>query len=218
MSDPETAATVIESWSRNDLTGPLLATHPMETMTTPRAIGVRESIPTSYQPPRGVHVFAHAETSFAGDQTVWIGVAVGVCIQVGRACVSARGRFAAVVDGPNRTSIEDITRSAEDALFGGEIPFGIGPTTLWFGFGAGMGAVHTGSTGGAMPLGSETFGLRADTHVGWTIRVIDRLSLELSATLDVAQATDVEGSLSAAAMQEPHLFARFGAGVRIEGL
>ena len=161
---------------------------------------------------RGIQVFAAAETSFADDRTSWAGALIGACIQVGRVCVSARGRVATVVAGPRMW--DNAERHTTDVLVGGDVPFGLGSTTLTAGIGAGMGSVHTGAQLKGMPAGSETFGMRADFHVGWTLGLGHRLSLDLSAAIDVAQVTDVEGSLRSEATDEPRLFGRFGAGLR----
>ena len=166
-----------------------------------------------YVPTRGIQVFAAGETSFADDRTSWAGAMLGVCIQVGRVCVSARGRIAMLIAGPGIW--DDAERRATDVLFGGDIPFGFGRMTLSVGFGAGMGTVHTVSRASGMTDGSATDGLRADAHLGWTIRLARRFSIDLSAAVDVAQVTDVEGSSSRSVVDEPRIFGRLGAGLRI---
>ncbi|MBL0220810.1 MAG: hypothetical protein IPQ07_43940 [Myxococcales bacterium] len=227
VTEPATAATIIESWSRSDFENPLLATHAatltLVTPVTPAATSVtslREALTPSAPPlpsmPARLQLFSAAETSFADDRTSWVGFMVGVCVQLGRACASARGRYAAVVDGPGMWS--EAERHAADVLFGGDIPFRLGHTTLSTGFGAGMGSVHTGTRASGMPQGSETFGLRADAHMAWTIPLGLRIALEVSATLDVSQVTDVEGSVSAGVTNEPRIFGRLGAGLRFGGM
>lgn len=236
VTEPATAATIIESWSRSDFENPLLATHaapPMSvtsvTSVTPvtpvmpaaaSVTSVRETLTPNARPvsamPARLQLFSAAETSFADDRTSWVGFMVGVCVQLGRACASARGRYAAVVDGPGMWS--EAERHAADVLFGGDIPFRLGHTTLSTGFGAGMGSVHTGTRASGMPQGSETFGLRADAHMAWTIPLGLRIALEVSATLDVSQVTDVEGSVSAGVTNEPRIFGRLGAGLRFGGM
>lgn len=214
VSDPATAATVIETWSRDDFEKPLLASHPLLVLSAPAPMAApRESLsePAPSVPSRGVHVFGAAETSFADDRTSWVGAVVGVCVQLGRACASARGRFATVVGGPGMWS--EAERHAMDLLIGGDIPFAIRRTTLSLGFGAGMGAVNTGSLASGMRDGSETFGLRADAHVAWAIPLGYRISIELSAAIDISQVTDFEGSVSPAVANEPRLFGRLGVGL-----
>ena len=217
VSNPATAATVIESWSRSDFQDPLLASHVLAPVPSrAEAPGVAREAPTQdavpYVPPRGIQIFAAAETSFADDRTSWAGAMVGVCIQVGRVCVSARGRGAVVVAGPRMW--DKAERRTADVLLGGDVPFALGPATFTFGIGAGMGSVHTGTQTTKSTKGSETFGLRAEAHVGWTLGLGHRISLDLSMAIDVAQVTDVEGSLRPAATDEPRLFGRVGAGLR----
>jgi hypothetical protein len=218
VSDPATAATVIETWSRSDFEDPLLASHPLAALplraeapaALPREAATQDAV--RRVAPRGIQIFAAVETSFADDRTSWAGALIGVCIQVGRVCVSARGRVATVVDGPGMW--DEAERHTADVLFGGDVPFALGPTTFTFGIGAGMGSVHTGSRATGMPEGSETFGLRADAHLGWTLRLGHRISLDLSTAIDVAQVTDVEGTARPEVTSEPRLFGRFGAGLR----
>lgn len=221
VGEPATAATLIESWSRSDFEKPLLASLPPAARVADRAPpppAPRE--PTAagraYAPPRGVQVFGVAETSLADDRTTWAGAVVGVCVQLGRACATARGRVAALLDGPGVWGTAE--RHTTDVLFGGDIPFGLGRSTLTLGFGAGMGAVHTGlrSASGGQE-GSETFGLRADAHLAWTVSLAASLSLDLAASLDVSQVTDVESSSMSSLRDEPRLFARLGAGLRFGG-
>ena len=220
VSEAVTAATVIESWSRSDFQDPLLELHepvmPSPSTATAPTISQSATPPASYVPPRGVQAFGAMETSFADDRTIWAGGVVGVCIQLGRTCATARARFATVVDGPGMW--REAERHAADVLFGGDVPFGLGATKVSFGFGAGMGTVNTGSRASGMAEGSETFGLRADAHVAWIIRLGHRLSFDLSATLDVAQVTDVEGTLTPSAIAEPRMYGRLGAGLRLGGL
>lgn len=224
VSDAVTAATVIESWSAAFVgpssAPPALASRPLATTAlapAPLIAGPSDelvAVPTAK--PHGVHVFIAMETSFAVDRSSWLGAVGGVAIPIGRVWLAARARVAAVVDGPAPWRLD---RTAEDALFGAEVPFVRGSTVLWLGASAGMGAVHTSIDGpDRMSVGSETFGLRADAHVTWTIHVVPHLALDLSAALDAAQVTDIEGSLSAGMPDEPALFGRVGVGARVGGL
>jgi hypothetical protein len=207
LAEPATVASVIESWTRLDLEEPLLAVHPIPP-PDPRDEITR---PPTRVAARDVQVFGAMEASFADDLTSWMGVVVGVCVEVDSVCVSARGRFATIASGAGLWS--QVERHSQDALIGGDIPFRVGPATMTFGFGAGMGSVHTGLRENGAMQGSETFGLRADVHLAWSLPIARHLALDVSASLDGAQVTDVESTRGQLA-NEPHVFGRLGAGLR----
>jgi hypothetical protein len=212
VSELDTAATVIESWTRTDLDAPLFAVRPMVASRLspppPEPWIVRSTGRNT--PPRGIQAFGAFETSFANDRTSWLGATIGACVQIGAVCASARARLAAVVVGP--AMWKNVERHAQDVLFGGDIPMHVNGTTISFGIAAGMGATHTGIRDPSGGRGSETFGLRGDAHVAWMIPVGMKLSIELSGSLDLAQVTDVEASTTEIA--DERVLARFGAGLR----
>jgi hypothetical protein len=216
VTELDAAATVIESWARTDVTSPLLAARHLRTAALPEpATAVATAVTPAAEPrvpPRGVQVFLALETSLAEDRSSWIGMQLGVCVMLGPVCAGVRGRVATT----SHERLEVRTdRQATDVVFGGDIPIRLGKTTLSPGFAAGVGAVH--SRVEMAHLGSETFGLRAEAHVAWTIPIWARLSIDLTATVDGTQVTDLErsnGTLS----DEPRLLGRLGAGLRYGGL
>ena len=219
VSELDTAATVIESWTRTDLDASVFAFHPTLAVTAPTPAPTllirQESTSVVEQPRNNIQAFGAFEASFADDRTGWLGFVVGACVQIGTLCASARGRFSAVVEGPGWAERE---RHAEDLLFGGDIPRHFGKTILSFGFGAGMGATHTGVEDMQGVRGSETFGLRADAHVAWIVPLGHKLALDLSASIDLSQVTDVETSSSIPSLaDEPRAIARLGAGLHVGG-
>ncbi len=212
VSELATAAAVIESWTHNDLE---TASFTFSANTEPALAAVGPPAVTRLATPPGprVRAFGAFETSFADDRSGWIGTVVGACVQVGVVCASVRGRFAAVVFGARAWN--NIERNAEDVLVGGDIPLRFGSTTLSFGFGAGMGSTHTGLAEAHEMRGTETFGLRADAHVAWAIPIFRSLALDLSASVDGSQVTDVETSSTTTLASEPWVLARIGAGLRL---
>jgi len=223
VSEPATAATVIDSWMRRDLERPLLAVHAQVELppaASPMALapavrtdtGVEVAAPAAAR--RSLQVFAAGEASFADDRTSWLGVVAGLCIQLGAVCASARVRIAAVNRGPGMWGLAE--RHGEDVLLGGDVPFHLGSSTFSFGFGAGLGAVHTGLKTPTVMAGSQTFGLRADVHLGWTLPIGHGLAVELSTSLDAAQVTDVESSSGDGnpLADEPRVLGRVGVGLR----
>ncbi|HWU87030.1 MAG TPA: hypothetical protein VN253_07135 [Kofleriaceae bacterium] len=216
VGEPATAAALLESWASTDEIDPLLAVTPQAPPhLAPAAVTAG---PAPHMAPllqRRIHMFAAFETSIADDRSGWVGSDAGVCVMLSALCAAVRVRVAVVV-GINELR-EGISRRGVDILFGGDAPLRLGETTVSLGGAAGLGTVHTRSELPMVSAGSETFGLRADAHVVWTIPVSTRVSLDLAASIGAAQVTDVERSHGAYA-DEPRLFARLGAGLRYGGL
>ncbi len=217
----ESAATVIESWTHSELLDDPRFARPVvalaaearpEPATVVSTVTVRPPLPI--RPMRAMQVFGAFETSIADDRTSWVGAMVGVCIRVGALCASARARFAAVTDGDGAWAHAE--RHGEDILLGGDVPLQLAGMPFAFGFGAGFGAMHTGMWNGSRNRGSQTFGLRGDVHLAWLIPLGHRLAVDVSASVDVAQVTDVESSIAEFA-NEPRLLGRLAAGLRFGG-
>jgi hypothetical protein len=200
-----TAATVIESFTRDDLGAALLEPRPIVRDTGPQPVPDRA--------PRGIHVVAAAETSVGSDRTNWLGVQVGACIMLGPICAAARLRKAKVVAGNGIWDGGDLARHSKDMLFGLEIPFAVGRVTFAPGFAAGLGHMKTSSSTGVT---GETAGLRADVHATVSVPLRTRLALDLSLTVDLTQETHVEETMQLP--DEPLALVRFGVGLRYGGL
>ena len=204
VSELGAAAAVIESWTVSDFDTPLLALHPV---LAARAVA---------GPKPRIETFGDLETSIADDRTGWLGFVAGVCVQLRTLCPSARVRFAAVLAGPE--AWDHVERHSYDVVLGGDIPWSLGRTLFTFGFGAGFGATHTGVEEPSSMRGAETFGLRADAHVAWVVPLVRGIALDLSASVDAAQVTDVEIAGSSPRLaDEPRMLARLGAGMRWSG-
>ncbi|MDQ3336415.1 MAG: hypothetical protein M4D80_14705 [Myxococcota bacterium] len=210
VSELETAATVIESFVRDD-GAPLL---PIRPHVSAPIVVVREPVAAAPPAPsasRGIQVFAAAETSLGSDHTNWLGAHVGICITLGPICAAARLRSASVVAGEGmwRTEME---RRTTELLLGLDIPFALGRTTLSPGFAAGMGNTWTRSDDGT--TAGETGGLRADVHATLTVPLTNRWSLDLSFALDLTQETRIESDTMSSIPDEPLALLRFGVGMR----
>ncbi len=229
VGEAQTAATVIESFTRTDVGDPLLAIRavPADPRPTVRAF-VEEPGPTPppLRNPRGVHLFNAFETSFASDHTRWLGAHLGACVMLGPVCAGGRLRLASVTDQPDAWADLFHRRSVE--LLGGiDIPLAIGPLTFSPGFAAGLGQIRTdvidvrtlvdGEPAARM---SETGGLRADVHATLSIPVWRRLALDVFTAGVLTQETHIESDVmfSGGAMlsmpDEPRLLVRFGVGLR----
>lgn len=205
----DTAVTLIESWTRNELEIAMLA--PRQQPEQPMAVAAPS--PALVQNYPRVQAFTTFETAYSDDRSNWLGVVAGACVQVGPICAAVRARVAAVVEG----RWEDSDRHAEELIVGGDVSRTLGSTIATFGFGAGMGATHTGILEAGGMHGSETFGLRADVHLSWVLPVTKKVGIDVMATLGIAQVTDVESSSMTRIVDEPRFLGRLGAGLRFGG-
>ena len=210
VHEPATAATVIESFTRDDIAASLLASREVPREPTPVA---PIATPRTRPPARGVQLFFAAETSIGSDRTNWMGAQIGACVMLGPVCAAARLRIAELVNGAGIWE-GTLDRRGSEVLLGIDVPFAIRPGTLAFGFAAGLGAMHTRDE----TTGTEgrTGGLRADVHATLSIPINRRLALDLGATIDFTQETHVESEMRLPA--DPTALLRFGLGLRYGGL
>ena len=224
VGDPETAATVIESWARADLADPLLtvrvASATDDGVGVHDAMGPREIVEHATLTPlhpirpssRGVQLFAAFETSFASDATSWVGPVIGACVMIGPVCAAARVRVSSVVDGPGLWE-HALERRGNELLIGGDIPFELGKATFTPGFGGGIGMIGTHVASQNWTMHSETGGLRADVHAALSYSLTTHLALDVTMALDVTQAAHVETNTTMQFPDEPWLLARVGVGL-----
>ncbi len=208
VSEPISAAIVLESWARSDVAEPLLAAHRLVLDEGP-AITSAAARPA----PRRVQVFAAVEDSLANDRTDWTGVGASACMMVGRICVAGRARYAKVVDGPGPWQHE-LDRTGSELLVGGDVPLHVGRATVSPGFGGGVGVVDTRSDERGDSMHSTTPGLRADAHAALSYPLGNRLSLDLTFAVDMTEATHFQSMPAFALPNEPWVLARVGAGLR----
>ena len=208
VSEPISAAIVLESWARTDVAEPLLAAHRLVLDAAPAI-----TLAADRRAPRGVQVFAAVEDSLASDRTDWTGVGGGACMMVGRICVAGRARYAKVVDGPGPWQHE-LDRTGSELLVGGDVPLHIGRATVSPGFGGGVGLIDTRSDERDDHMHSMTPGLRADAHAALSYPLGNRLSLDLTFAVDMTEATHFQSMPAFALPNEPWLLARVGAGLR----
>ncbi len=207
VSEPISAAIVLESWARADVAEPLLAAHELVLDEAPLTLAADRKAP------RGMQVFAAVEDSLASDRTDWTGVGGGACMMVGRICVAGRARYAKVVDGPGPWQHE-LDRTGSELLLGGDVPLHFGRATVSPGFGGGVGMIDTRSDDRDDHMHSTTPGLRADAHAALSYPLGDRLSLDLTFAVDMTEATHFQSMPAFALPNEPWLLARVGAGLR----
>jgi len=217
-ADARTAATVIESFVREDIGDALLAARAAPPPPAP-AVQHEDRVVAISSPPsparRGVQLFGELESSYGNDRTGWVGAHVGACVMLGPVCAAARIRHAEVVGGPEVW--DQTSRRSAEVLLGIDVPFGLGRMLLSPGFAAGMGVMHT--RGETHDMRVETGGLRADVHATLSLPLWRKLALDIFAAADLTQEAHVEwGPEMVPLPPEPRLLLRLGAGLRYEGL
>lgn len=218
VSEPAIAATVIESWTRSDVTAPLLEAHPI----APRDERAEPAIVAVAPPaPHGVQLFAAQETSLASDDTVWAGMQLGACIMLGPVCASLRLHGGKVVAWPARTA--GFERVGGELYVGLDVPIAVGRDRLTLGFAAGYGQMFTRRDGAGEHTGVELGGPRAELHAAFAVPVTAHIALDLTASGSLNQVTRTEnhlGMLDPAIMfpGEPRAFVRLALGLRYGAL
>ena len=132
--DVEAAATAIESWSRRDVSDPLLAA---------RALPRREAAATA-EPSRGrdLAIAAGAEAALSGDGALWAGARADGCARVGPLCVGAMVAYAIDTASSGDSARYETERSALDLLLTGAVIVERGRFTLAPGVAVGQSSVH----------------------------------------------------------------------------
>jgi len=219
VREAATAATVIESWTRNDVAAPLLATR-----AVPALDDVAEHAVVVASPPaaRGIQLLAAEETSVASDGTVWQGLQLEACIMLGPICAAARLHGGKVISQP--ASWDGFGRNGAELYAGIDVPIALGRTRLTPGFAAGYGTMFTRHKSDGERMGIEISGPRAEVHVAFSIPLSAHLALDLVTTGALTQATAMETHGTDAPdptvvfPDEPRALVRFAVGVRYGAL
>ncbi|HEY4055801.1 MAG TPA: hypothetical protein VGM39_04305, partial [Kofleriaceae bacterium] len=184
----DTAATVIESYARHDDVGsPLLAIQavPQEAETHRSVHELTVSRSADPPLPSGWHAFAGFETSYASDNSSWLGFQLGVCKMVGPICIAGRLRSGASNDGAQGI----VRRNAAELMVGIDVPFAVGSWMISPGFGAGPSHAITELDGGYR---YSTNNLRADAHATVSIPLTRRWALDVTLAANLLQQISVE--------------------------
>jgi hypothetical protein len=140
------AAALIESWMRPDLTGPLLAPHPMPPADVPTVV----ASPPAPVPPRtgGPAVAFMGETSLASEGSLWMGASAAGRVGWGPTRLGTRARFSTqTVASASKPAVykedkdADLARLAAELILEAEHPFALGP--VWLSPGLGVGGTWT---------------------------------------------------------------------------
>jgi hypothetical protein len=189
VSEPATAATVIESWTRSDVAAPLLAIHAVQPAEAGEPALVSAAAPPAAQ---GIQLFAAEETSVASDGTVWEGMQLGACVMLGPICASARVHGGSVISRP--ASWRSFSRKGAEVYAGIDVPIAVGWTRLTLGFAAGYGSMFTRhhDADAGEKMGVEISGPRAEVHAALSLPLTAHIALDLVTTGELTQATWTE--------------------------
>jgi hypothetical protein len=202
VREVETAATVIESFARDDA-APLLAARDVRRPTPP---------PTAAQPeppahkPRGLRVFAGLESAIGSDESRWFGLHLGGCWMLDVVCLAGRVRTS------NRTDEHEMEpwRESWEVLVGVDVPFAIGRWSIEPGIAFGPSGM---STRGAEDR-EDTNGIRGEAHVTVSIPVASRFAVDVHVAANLLQSVHFDERSHGTLPPEPWGFARLGVGLR----
>lgn len=120
------AATIVESWAREEVANALLV---------PRAMGpvvpdIAVDVPAPPPPDPWVRLDVNAETSVAFDGSVWPGANAGACFQFGPVCAGLFGRAGIDSSTTGASADKETGRVALDGLIGVDTAFDVAGLSL----------------------------------------------------------------------------------------
>jgi hypothetical protein len=200
VREVETAATVIESFARDDA-APLLAA---------RAVPAPAKVPAAVAPPssphRGLHLFVGLESALGNDQSRWLGFHAGGCWMLGPACLAVRVRES------NRTDEQAMEpwRESWEMIVGIDVPLAIGRWSVEPGIGFGPSGMRT----RGITDREYTNGIRGEAHVTVSIPVARLFAVDVHVAANLLQPVHFDERGDGTLPPEPWGFARLGVGLR----
>ena len=196
------AATVIESWARSELTDDLL-----ERRTAPAPV------PTDRPRP---FVAVSGESAIGSDGSIWTGASLSGCAWLGPACVGADLRLALDEGWTGDSHRVGGHRSENDVLITAELPARGPRLVVAPGVGVGFGWLRSHSPdGGGQRVSLDWESARAEAHLRIATPIAGGVWLTAAASAVVlpSAATDIVFHDGAMVAAEPRAFIRFGIGL-----
>ncbi len=138
VADLSTAATLIESWARSDISAPLLAAElPLVPPVPEPEVVPRAPVPAPPRPRPRLVVDLLAEATVDIDAQPWLGASLHACALLGPICLGSLLRFAADFPSARSDGLLD-QRLAADVLATAELPLHLGRFTIAPGLGLGV--------------------------------------------------------------------------------
>ena len=211
LADHDAAASLIESWARQDINAMALLGFtdpaPLATEPPPRVDAVAPASVVA-RPRDPVSVVAALESSFGFDGTSWLGARAGACLRIGPVCAGANARL-----------LSADQRRSYDVLAGVELPIALASRVVVIaGGGVGVGWFQTPFMDGEAMTTVTSTGVRLDGHVSLSWSIARSVSLHAGFSLGASpQAPYViqQGDLGNVTNGEPSGFLRGDIGLRI---
>lgn len=198
VREVETAATVIESFARDDA-APLLAARAVQ---RPAPVPIVEEAPHR----RGLRVFAGLESAIGNDESRWFGLHLGGCWMLEVVCLAGRVRTSNCADEHEM----EPWRESWEVLLGVDVPFAIGRWSIEPGIAFGPSGMRTrGATDG-----EYTNGIRGEAHVTVSIPVASQFAVDVHVAANLLQSVHFDARSHGTLPPEPWGFARLGVGLR----
>ena len=223
VADATAVATVIESWTRADLTAPLLAARgaedslPVVDRETPKDLG---PIIVHRASPRPLELEAATHLGLASDASLWLDLEVGACVRLRGTCLGVVARAAHDLQLSGDSERMETTRTAADLLVTVDVAMPLGAATVTIGGGVGAGWIHSAVDATAAMSNDQVDidggGLRGDGHVVLSIPAGHDLAIDLGLSLDVSLFAHTGTFIQdgATLTGEPRGFGRLGLGLR----
>jgi hypothetical protein len=210
--DTDAAASLIESWARQDFNASLLLGFAVPDAPAPPAADLRVDPPGSPTRRRSrdlatLAIAGESSIDFT-DGTQWLGARASTCVRLGPACI---GGLARILSADKRSSI--------DVLGALSLPIALSPrAALVLGAAAGGGWFSTTYSRGEAMTDVTTTGLRIDGHVSFAYLLGRHISLHVGISVGAspsAPSTLIEDGDAPITNNEPRGFFRGDAGLRI---
>lgn len=226
VGDAATAAAWIDSWAHPDLGAGALV-HGATSADKPAFVARDTEIPAVLEQviihqaqPQAISVAARTTASVANDRSIWAGIDVGACVQIGSVCAGAVVRTRLDTATVGASEHYETRRTAVDLLVGAELSYTRGTTHLHPGAGVGLGWVRSHSSPDLVTPGQQidvdAGGIRIGAYVTASRPIGRRLFLDLDLAVDISllahTSTYLDEGVTLAG--EPRGFLRAGIGLR----
>lgn len=207
--DTDAAASLIESWARQDFNAQLLLGFVVPDAPAAEArIDVPAPAPHRRTRDRATLAIAGESSVDFTDGTQWLGARAAACVRVGPVCAGGIARYLAADK-----------RASVDVLGALALPVAVSPrAALVFGAGAGAGWFSTSYARGEAMIDSTEAGLRLDGSVSFAYLLGHHVSLHVGISAGASPSGPtvlVEGGDAPITNNEPRGFFRGDAGLRI---
>jgi hypothetical protein len=222
------AVTLIETWARADLGGPLLRPRSLA-LELPAPVEPAGVSATAIDLPRPALPFGAdvlAETSRASDGSSWIGAVASACARVGHVCVGPALRWASDAGSAGGSADSPTRRRAVEAMVAARLPITFGRSTLAPGLAMGYGwlasesipQIDSTEPEGASqndPIHYDTSGVRAEASLAFAVAINRWVAIELRVASSLVPGAQIDGFDEAEVAAEPRVCFHGALGLRV---